>query len=337
MLFSYFLVHLARKLKNISFRMLLALAVLHAAPAFFVYRYLGESELAASPITFAYYYVVTASSIGYGDLSPASDAGRLFTIIYLVPLAFALFATLIAKMVSIMVQEINNIHNGLGDYTSWKNHLVIVGSVPEKTDRLILELEREFKQVIVVTASDNRPLNPDVTVVRAPTLASLPDLQRAGIAGAKAVVVMAENDQDTLLAALAVTSLVDKERHVVAHFERAEVAAILEANCPNVETVANNAVDQVSRALADPGSSHVIANLVSTADPTALRSLLWTGAPIPVAELMLTLLENEATLVGYGSRADAVLRLRPADKIGCGQRVYYIAAQDIALDGMAAK
>lgn len=331
MLISYFLVHLARKLKNISFRMLLALAVLHAAPAFFVYRYLGESELAASPITFAYYYVVTASSIGYGDLSPASDAGRLFTILYLVPLAFALFATLIAKMVSIMVQEISNIHQGLGDFSSWKKHLVIVGCVPEKTDRLIRELEREFQQVVVVTASDARPLHPDATIVRAPTTAALADLTRAGVAGAAAIVVMTETDQETLLAALAVTSLVDKDRHVVAHFERAETAAILEATCANVETVVNNAVEQVSRALADPGASHVIANLVSTVDPTSLRSLVWDGADTTVRMMMLALLDREASLVGYGNRLNATMVLRGADTIRSGETVYYIAERDLDL------
>ena len=83
---------------------------------------------------------------------------------------------------------------------------------------------------------------------------------------------MGKDDQETLLASLAVTSLVDKSLHVVAYFDSQSTADILEANCKNVETVTDNTVAQLARSLDDPGASHMIGNLVSTDDPVSLRS-----------------------------------------------------------------
>ena len=55
----------------------------------------GETDLTSSFTTFAYYLVVTASTVGYGDLSPTSVAGRWIVILFVIPGGLSLFSALL--------------------------------------------------------------------------------------------------------------------------------------------------------------------------------------------------------------------------------------------------
>jgi voltage-gated potassium channel len=46
-----------------------------------------------------YFVVITLSTIGYGDLSPHTDAGKIFTIFFII-FGLALFSTLITTLVN---------------------------------------------------------------------------------------------------------------------------------------------------------------------------------------------------------------------------------------------
>ncbi len=322
---------LARKITSVRFRTIFGLALLHLVITYFGFSYLGEVDLTSSFISYAYYYVVTASTIGYGDMSPSTEYGQLFATLFLIPVAVSIFATLITKAISTMTNEIQKIKNGYGDFSRTKNHTLIVGCNPKQTDKLLREIDKS--EVIVVTSSDCRPSDQNAHIVRAESLASVNDLLRAGIKGAKRIVVMGRDDQETLLASLAVTSLVSKDIHVVAYFDSQATADILEANCKNVEAVTDNSVSQLARSLDEPGASHVITNLVSADDPVSLRS-----APLNnknkhnvwyVKHLADSLLQVNATLIGYGSKEKPTMILRRDDVVPDDAIIYYIAEKDI--------
>ncbi len=320
---------LARKIKAVRFRTIFGIALLHLVLTYFGFAYLGEADLTSSFISYSYYYTVTASTIGYGDMSPSTEYGQLFATLFLIPIAVSLFAALITKAISTMTNEIQKIKDGHGDFSTTKNHTVIVGCLPKKTDQLIREIDKS--QCLVVT-TDCRP-HSDVQIIKAESLANVPDLIRAGVKNAKKIVVMGKDDQETLLASLAVTTLVSKDMHVVAYFDSHETAAILEANCKNVETVTDNSVSQLARSLDEPGASHVIGNLVSADDPISLRS-----APLNntnknnvwyVKHLAESLLRVDATLIGYGSKEKPTMILRRDDVVPDDAIIYYIAEKDI--------
>ena len=323
---------LARKITTIRFRTIFLVALIHLGVTFFGFQYLGEVDLTASFISYAYYYTVTASTIGYGDMSPSTQAGQLFATLFLIPIAVSIFATLITKAIATMTNEIQKIKEGYGSFTTAKNHTLIVGCQHKKTDQLLREIDKN-ECIVVTTGLKPSCAIGNVHVVRTESLASVADLTRAGVKGAKKIVVMGDNDQETLLAALAVTALVDKDRHVVAYFDSPETAAILEANCKNVETVTDNTVAQLARSLDDPGASHVISNLVSTDDPVSLRSAPPNNTNIyrnvKVIDLAEAMLRVNATLIGYGSKEKPVMTLRTMDTIPNNAIIYYISEKDI--------
>ena len=320
---------LARKIKAVRFRTIFSIALLHLVLTYFGFAYLGEADLTSSFISYSYYYTVTASTIGYGDMSPSTEYGQLFATLFLIPIAVSLFAALITKAIATMTNEIQKIKDGFGDFSTTKNHTVIVGCLPKKTDQLIREIDKS--QCIVVT-TECRP-HADVHIVKAESLANVSDLTRAGVKNARRVVVMGKDDQETLLAALAVAAVVPKDLHIVAYLDSVETATILEANCKNVETVTDNSVAQLARSLDDPGASHVIGNLVSTDDPVSLRSVplnntnknnVWY-----VKHLAESLLRLDATLIGYGTKEKPTMVLRRDDVVPDDAIIYYIAEKDI--------
>ena len=323
---------LARKITSIRFRWIFILALLHLVVTYFGFSYLGEVDLTSSFISYSYYYVVTASTIGYGDMSPSSEYGQLFATLFLIPIAISIFATLITKAIATMTNEIQKIKDGFGDFAETKGHTLIVGCNPKQTDKLLREIDKG--EVIVVTSSDCRPSDQNAHIVRTESLAGVDDLVRAGIKGAKRIVVMGKDDQETLLAALAVNSLVDKDVHIVAYFDSQSTANILEANCKNVEAVTDNSVAQLARSLDDPGASHVIGNLVSHSDPVSLRSTVFSNPfgyyHVPTAANLL--IKNNATLVGYGSKEKPTMTLTIEGMIKRGDIIYYIAEKDIDIN-----
>ncbi len=322
---------LARKITSIRFRTIFGLGLLHLVLTYFGFAYLGEADLTVSFISYAYYYTVTASTIGYGDMSPSSEYGQLFATLFLIPVAVSIFAALITKAIATMTNEIQNIKDGYGDFSKTKNHTLIIGCNPKQTDKLLREIE--MSEVLIVTSGDCRPTDQRFHIVRAESLANVNDLLRAGIKGASRIVVMGKDDQETLIASLAVTSLVDKDRHVVAYFDSQTTADILEANCKNVETVTDNSVAQLARSLDDPGASHVIGNLVSTADPVSLRSTALCNTNKHnvwyVKHLAESMLRQNATLIGYGTKEKPTMILRGDDVVPDNSIIYYIAEKDV--------
>lgn len=63
---------------RMSWRLAALLAGLHFMISWLGLSLIGE-DVAGSVVSMLYFYVTTATTVGYGDLSPEGDAGRLFT------------------------------------------------------------------------------------------------------------------------------------------------------------------------------------------------------------------------------------------------------------------
>ena len=106
---------------------LIAVIVLHAAISYLVLKATGETALISDFQTYFYYYVTTATTVGYGDLSPQSEAGRTAAAIIILPGAIALFTAVLGKAVSDIGNQWRRGLEGKGNYSNRTDHLVIVG------------------------------------------------------------------------------------------------------------------------------------------------------------------------------------------------------------------
>ena len=68
---------------------LVVLFVMHYCVCYFALRMAGETQITATLGDFIYYGSVVGSTLGFGDLSPQSQAGRWFTGLWHIPVSVA--------------------------------------------------------------------------------------------------------------------------------------------------------------------------------------------------------------------------------------------------------
>lgn len=307
--------------------------VLHMLLSWSLLAWAGEPDL--RPVaSFVYWYATTASTVGYGDLSPKSDVGRLLTAFLIYPGAIAAFTTIIAKSFAGLSASWRRRRVGLGDYREVSRAVVLVGYDPDRTPRMIDELvaDAHHGQNIVLLATNELDNHDErFRYVRARSLSAPDDLARAGLAHAERVVVFAGSDAETLTAALAITAI-NQGGHIVCFFHHAENARLLTAHCPQVEAVLAPSVELVVKALKDPGSSQLLAQLVSHTDAGATLFSMPASAAGTFRQMAEHLLGRGAILLATARGGDcAHLSFDVAGQVSPGDRLFYVASERLEM------
>jgi voltage-gated potassium channel len=322
---------------------LVAFLIAHMVAVWLLMHFVGEEPEFERWPTFIYWYATTASTIGYGDLSPKTDEGRLINAFFVYPGAIAIFTAIITKAISTGAERVRRARIGMGDYRKLEHVIVLVGYDEERTPRMIDELCADAEpdqQIVLLTRKEFENTDTRVRYVRARNLTSQADLERAGVPNAQRVIIFAGSDNDTLAAGLAIADI-NRRGHIVCYFEDEGTARLLASHCDNVETVLAPAVELVVRAVKDPGSSQLLSDLVSHTDAgMTLFSMRWTAAqPIGFGTLAERMRGQGAVLVSYRSE-EAQGRsgtFRFADgEIGPGDRLFYVAGQRLPVERLAA-
>lgn len=326
---------------DLHWTLLAILIGLHALSTWGLMLLAGEEKLQA-PATFFYWYATTAYTVGYGDLSPQSDAGRLITALWVFPGAIAAFTTVVAKVLAAIGDVWRVRRAGKGDYSRMTDALVLIGYHPARTPKMIAELCADLspdQTLVLLTRQTLTDLDSRIRYVQTESLTSTAALTRAGVPGASRVLVFTDSDADTLAATLAAVSLTGSSAHVVCYFEDEDNARLLDQHCPEVEIVLSAGPEMVARACKDPGSSQVISALSSHLDPGAtLFSLSWPeGAPGRFGDLARSLLDRSATLLAIQSASATMPTFNPSPDLSVqpGDRLYYVAADRLDAAALA--
>lgn len=327
-----------RHLVLMSWGVLFGVVVLHCLVTWELMYLAGEEKL-VEPTVWFYYYTVTATTIGYGDFSPQTAAGRWIAILWLLPGAVTLFAMFIGKATTGLIDSWRGRAMGKHSYPALSGHTVVVGWMGRDTlrtiDLLCQDSCTDDEGIVLVTSVEMENPRPEqVRFVRLESLADPSGYQRASVAAAARVIVNASSDEHTLAAAFAV--LANKPHgHVVVTFTRSDTAALLKAHHPSVECVLPLHVEVMVRAAQDAGSAAVAAELLSIAGGATQFSVR-----VPAAEMhglaygkLFNAFKHEhgATLLGYTPGLGAEPRLNPpdTDRVAANATLYYIADKRI--------
>jgi voltage-gated potassium channel len=179
-------------------------------------------------VTALYYAMTTMSTVGYGDIVPATGEARLFTVSIMV-LGVAVFATSLTAVIAPLVgQSLQRIINRRGPRMKRENHFVVIGNTPlaENTWR---ELARRGRPVtrILREAPDSTVAKDVDLVVGDPSVTDV--LREAGAERAEAVLAMLADDSENAFTILAVRELGGGARTVAAvndarHLSRVKLA-----------------------------------------------------------------------------------------------------------------
>lgn len=211
-----------------------------------------------TPLDALYYTVVTASTVGYGDVTPTSPLGRAFAL-SVVALGIAGFGIAAAALLVPALE--NRIVHALGRMTRTelellRDHLIVLG-YSDLTEPILAELEGRVDVVVITedesTASRLSDRGYDVFVAD-PADESI--LRRAQLSEAAAVVAATDSDADDALAVLTARQLDPDVRIVSAATERENVGKLERAGADAVispATIVGHLLVEAALAGADAG------------------------------------------------------------------------------------
>ncbi len=189
-----------------------------------------------------YFTVVTASTVGYGDITPTTGAGsdiaQLFVLSSLV-MNVAAFAVALGVLLTPAIEA--QLSKALGRMTEKQfdlldDHVLLLGH-GELTDLILAELaDREVDDVAIVTADETaaRSLNARSIPALTADPSDVEPLERAHIRDARTVIVATDDDASDALAVLTARQLDPDVRIVATATQRENVEKLRQAGADHV-------------------------------------------------------------------------------------------------------
>ncbi len=310
----------------------LCLAV-HVGTSWLALTALDEGEIASAGV-FPYYYLTTATTVGYGDFSPSSAAARYIAGFWIMPGAVLLFTAVIGKLIQAITDRWTRAMKGRADYSGKEGHIVVFGWHGERSRRLINlllaeEAAKEHGLVLVANDLDENPLPEAIHFIKVEALSGEEASKRSAGARAKVALILGKDDDETLATALAVGALPTVPR-IIAYFQTPGPADLLRSYCPTAEAQESLSVELMARSAYDPGASSLQRILLSSLDgPTQYSFTVPHNAKsTECADALKTLKSScDATLIGIQHAGEEKLIMNPPANclIHAGDRVFYIA------------
>lgn len=313
--------------------------VIYAISCWLLLHLAGETAL-TQPTEFVYWLIVTSSTVGYGDLSPTTDAGKYLVSLYVIPVGLSIFALVLGRVATWVSNQWKKGARGLKKLNIG-DHILVLGWNGHRTIRLLNLLIRERASieddptiVLCVRADITNPLPGQIEFVKVTTFSNDEDMDRACVA--KARVVLMDNPEDDLTMTTALyCSQRNPKAQMVAYFNDESLVGLLQKHCPNVECTPSVAVEMLAKSAFDPGSSVLHHDLLDVNDGQAQYS---ASIPLKITPFKVEKIFDQlkkyyrATLIGIAKsdnrlnilvNPDLDLTLYPDDKI------FYIAEKRI--------
>lgn len=299
----------------------------------------GETSL-KNPTDFIYWMVVTGSTVGYGDFSPATEAGKYVVALYVIPVGLSIFAFVLGRAAAWVSGHWQKRAKGLRA-VDLDNHILLIGWNGERTMHLLklLMRERELAQeqqpiVLCVKVDMDNPLPDQIEFVKVSSFNKDEDMDKASVADAAVIIVDNPLDDLTMTTAL-YASHRNPDSHILAYFQDESLVKLLTQHCPNVECMPSVAVEMLAKSAFDPGSSSLHFDLLSVEEGQAQFSVkVPEQAPPLKADIVFIQFKKKhnATVIGMAKHSTpGAIELNPAleTAISPGDKIYYIADKRI--------
>ncbi|MCW8333962.1 potassium channel protein [Vibrio paucivorans] len=294
----------------------------------------GEHELTDNVSLFFYYLMVTASTVGYGDYSPVSDAGKWAVTLFVIPGGLSLFAAVLGR-----------IAGGVIEY--WRagilgkrrmrveNHILLLGWNGQRTMHLIRMLQHEEagkRPITLCSRSDiENPLPGEIGFVRVNSYTDGQEMDKVNIEKASCIIVDNLEDDVTFSAAL-YSSNRNPNAHLLAYFKDEALSSLLSQHCPNAECIPAVGAEMLAKAAVDPGSSVLHQELLaSTRGMTQYSTVYPQDANATRIESVFMFMKSahDATLIAIDLGKGIELNPDLSQAVPAGAKLFYIADERI--------
>ena len=267
-----------------------------------------------------YFLVATATTVGYGDISPKTGLGKVFVTIYMV-FGIALLGLFLGKVTELMVEVGSKRKKGL---ISMKGQVdLIIAGYPsdEKVQNIVIELRNDarFKEAGIVCANNRLDEKPawmtsrNVDFVKG-VASDSSVLKKAGVETASTILILANDsalvesdDLSTSICAVVermrpeIRAIVEKVRKDELLFEIVNADTIVDVASPSV--LAQEILDQDAIELQNA--------IFSTHTAGTQYNLSHSGEEMSWTEVALALLHKDTIPEGFQNPGDKLKTLSP--------------------------
>ncbi|WP_371196121.1 ion channel [Glaciecola sp. SC05] len=330
---------MAKYLSEMRWYVILSFTIVYAISSWLLLYAAGEHDLLV-PHDFAYWLVVTGSTVGYGDMSPSTEAGKWAVALYIIPMGLSIFALLLGRVANWVGKQWQKGAKGLNDL-NLENHVLIIGWNGKRTMQLLklLLIEKANTSdnpdiVLCVKADIENPMPSKIDFVKVHSFNNDDDMNRACVATAATIIIDNPQDDMTMTTAL-YCSKRNLKAHKVAYFDDESLVPLLQKHCPEIECTPSVAVEMLAKSAFDPGSSLLHHDLLDVYEGQAQFSatIPEDADNVKVEDLFLALKKRyNATFIGYAEHNDFHnIAVNPSlDAImHAGDKVFYIADKRI--------
>ena len=334
-----------RVARRLNWPAMFALMIAQAIITYLLFFLAGESELINSPLQFFYYNMVVVSTVGFGDFSPITNAGKVIVSFWQIPSGLIVFASFIGKVTQLFINIARRNMDGNNDFYHYDDHILLLCWDDHSTRQIVKlilgDKKRQDRQILLCVTDDIKnpfPDNMDVSFAKLRTFSDKKELDRVGISKAKRIIVDGKSDDETLSIALSIATFASKDANISAHFFDKTKAQLLKMHCPHIECSIDNSAKMMVRSMQDPGSSQVTEQLLSTLTGATLYCLQTpeTHPDIKFGALFNSLKDqHEMILIGLShfKNGDDMQLNPPLDKIiKGGDYLHYIANERIHIN-----
>ncbi|MDV7105329.1 potassium channel family protein [Vibrio sp. TH_r3] len=297
-------------------------------------HFAGELDLTHSLSVFIYYLVVTASTVGYGDYSPASELGKWVTSLFIIPVGLGLFAIVVGQVASLLVESWRK---GIMGKRSLKmnDHILVLGWNEKRTlnmlDMLLHEEKNSRPIVLCACVEMENPLPGIIEFVSVSSYVDSVEMARAGISQASVIIIDTPEDDVTLSAALFVSGK-NANAHILAYFNNEELSHLLKAHCPNVECIPSVSIEMLAKSAIDPGSSGLHQELLSTTTGMTQYSVVYpSGYPTTTFEILFHSFkkQHDAILIAVDNGDGLKINPNLSCEVAEGMTLFYISDERV--------
>jgi voltage-gated potassium channel len=297
----------------------------------------GEQQITQGS-HFIYWIMVTASTVGYGDFSPETTAGKYVAALFVIPFGLSLFGLVIGRVAAFVSHHWRKGVKGLKTL-HYQKHILIIGWNGSRTLRLLSLLLKETqhtqskqKIALCVVADIENPLPDQIGFVKTSSFTNVEGMNKASISEASCIIIDNPQDDITMTTALFCAQQ-NPDAHIIAYFKDEQLGQLLKNHCPNVECTPSVATEMLAKSAMDPGSSVLHQQLLDSSNGMTQYSMFYDHSQDASFEKLFLLFKNQynATLIGISNKNLDTVQVNPSleHQVNSGSILYYIASERI--------
>jgi voltage-gated potassium channel len=269
--------------------------------------------------------IVTLTTVGYGDISPATPVGRLIAILNMV-VGVGLLAMLSATLASFLVNLKLKENRGMSEY-AFKGHIILC-EWNSRTAAVIKELrltpQTEFTPIVLIANLEHNPCRAERVYFISGNVND-DTLTRANIKDAATVLILGDDhlddiarDAKVILSTLTVESLNQRVYTVVELVDETHVITCQRANANEI-VVGNEITSRLmSQAVLNHGMSKVVSQLLTAENDNQLYKIPVPKFKVgkPFLEVLVYMKEQyQATVVALQSGGNGEVISNPPNDL----------------------